>query len=196
MRRHARWKAPSSNAPERIDGDSLARPDFGRCARRAVRRRRRKRPPPPRPSGSHCPTCRHSRQASASNFAQLTLKCVQKTYPNQPGLILEAPEDVHAAGESASRRSTAATTGIHRCTATGCSRDCCACSRRCQRRRRSRRRSTKICRRRTSRSRPLYFNRPDTKAFERTYGWAWTLKLARGTEPLVDHRKRRRGRAM
>ena len=23
-----------------------------------------------------------------------------------------------------------------------------------------------------------YFNRPDTKAFERTYGWAWTLKLA------------------
>ena len=23
-----------------------------------------------------------------------------------------------------------------------------------------------------------YYNRPDTKAFERTYGWAWTLKLA------------------
>jgi hypothetical protein len=23
-----------------------------------------------------------------------------------------------------------------------------------------------------------YFNRPDAKAFERTYGWAWTLKLA------------------
>ena len=33
-------------------------------------------------------------EASASNFAQLTLKCVQKKYPNQPGLILNAPEDV------------------------------------------------------------------------------------------------------
>lgn len=33
-------------------------------------------------------------EASASNFAQLTLKCVQKTYPNQPQLILNAPQDV------------------------------------------------------------------------------------------------------
>ena len=33
-------------------------------------------------------------EASASNFAQLTLKCVQKKYPNQPGLILNGPEDV------------------------------------------------------------------------------------------------------
>ncbi len=33
-------------------------------------------------------------EASASNFAQLTLKCVQKTYPNQPGLILDKPADV------------------------------------------------------------------------------------------------------
>src|SRR5690242_11780169 len=34
--------------------------------------------------------------ASASNFAQIALKCVQKTYPNQPGLILNGPEDVMA----------------------------------------------------------------------------------------------------
>lgn len=33
-------------------------------------------------------------EASASNFAQLALKCVQKTYPNQPQLILGKPEDV------------------------------------------------------------------------------------------------------
>ena len=33
-------------------------------------------------------------EASASNFARLTLKCVQKKYPNQPGLILKAAEDV------------------------------------------------------------------------------------------------------
>lgn len=33
---------------------------------------------------------------SASNFAQIALKCVQKTYPNQPGLILNGPADVLA----------------------------------------------------------------------------------------------------
>ena len=35
-------------------------------------------------------------QQSASNFAQITLKCVQKEYPNSPGLVLNAVEDVQA----------------------------------------------------------------------------------------------------
>src|SRR5262245_51331213 len=35
-------------------------------------------------------------QESASNFAQLTLKCVQKQFPNSPGFILNVAEDVEA----------------------------------------------------------------------------------------------------
>ena len=31
---------------------------------------------------------------SASNFAQITLRCVAKAYPSQPGYVLNAPEDV------------------------------------------------------------------------------------------------------
>src|SRR5262245_15573994 len=35
-------------------------------------------------------------QESASNFAQLSLTCVQKQFPNYPGYILNAAEDVEA----------------------------------------------------------------------------------------------------
>src|SRR4029453_3144969 len=35
-------------------------------------------------------------QQSASNFAQITLKCVQKEYPNSPGFVLNGPDDVEA----------------------------------------------------------------------------------------------------
>src|SRR6186997_25523 len=116
-------------------------------------------------------------EASASNFAQLTLKCVQKTYPNQPQLILNAPQDVlppekaHPAfygcydwhssvhGHWMLARllrlfpSLPEAPQIRKALAANLSAKNIAIE-------------------------AAYFNRPDTKAFERTYGWAWTLRLA------------------
>jgi len=125
-------------------------------------------------------------EASASNFAQLTLKCVQKTYPNQPGLILDRPSDVlspekaHPAfygcydwhssvhGHWMLARllrlfpSLPEAPQIKKALDANLSAKNIAIE-------------------------SAYFNRPDTKAFERTYGWAWTLKLmeelTRGTSP-------------
>ena len=125
-------------------------------------------------------------EASASNFAQLTLKCVQKTYPNQPGLILDKPSDVmppekaHPAfygcydwhssvhGHWMLARllrlfpSLPEAAQIKKALDANLSAKNIAIE-------------------------AAYFNRPDTKAFERTYGWAWTLKLmeelTRATSP-------------
>ena len=125
-------------------------------------------------------------EASASNFAQLTLKCVQKTYPNQPGLILDKPSDVlppekvHPAfygcydwhssvhGHWMLARllrlfpSLPEAPQIRKALNENLSAKNIAVE-------------------------AAYFNRPDTKAFERTYGWAWTLKLmeelTRATSP-------------
>src|SRR5262245_41647442 len=38
-------------------------------------------------------------QESASNFARITLACVAKEYPNSPGYVLNAAEDVQAPGK-------------------------------------------------------------------------------------------------
>jgi len=125
-------------------------------------------------------------EASASNFAQLTLKCVQKTYPNQPGLILDQPSDVlppekaHPAfygcydwhssvhGHWMLARllrlfpSLPEAAQIKKALDANLSAKNIAIE-------------------------AAYFNRLDTKAFERTYGWAWTLKLmeelTRATSP-------------
>jgi hypothetical protein len=115
-------------------------------------------------------------EASASNFAQLTLTCVQKTYPNQPGLILDnaadvmSPEKAHPAfygcydwhssvhGHWMLARllrlfpSLPEAPRIKAALSANLSAKNIAIE-------------------------AAYFNRPDTKAFERTYGWAWTLKL-------------------
>jgi hypothetical protein len=116
-------------------------------------------------------------EASASNFAQLTLKCVQKKYPNQPGLILNAPEDVlppekaHPAfygcydwhssvhGHWMLARVLRLFPGL----AEGP---------------RIKKALSENLSAKNIEIEAAYFNRPDTKAFERTYGWAWTLKLA------------------
>ena len=76
------------------------------------------------------------------------------------------------------RRSTAATTGTRASTCTGCSRCCTGASRSCRCGRRSPRRSTATSRRRRSRPRSRTSRTPHNASFERTYGWAWLLKLA------------------
>lgn len=116
-------------------------------------------------------------EASASNFAQLTLKCVQKTYPNQPGLILNAPEDVKAPEK--------AHPAFYGCYDWHSSvhghwmlarllRLFPALPEAAQ----IKKALGKNLSAKNIEIEAAYFNRPDTKAFERTYGWAWTLKLA------------------
>lgn len=125
-------------------------------------------------------------EASASNFAQLALKCVQKQYPNQPGLILAKAEDVmppekaHPAfygcydwhssvhGHWMLARLLRLFPSLPEAP-------------------RIKSALTKNLSAKNIAVEAAYFNRPDTKAFERTYGWAWTLKLMEelnaGTSP-------------
>jgi hypothetical protein len=115
-------------------------------------------------------------EASASNFAQLTLKCVQKTYPNQPGLILKAPADVLPPEK--------AHPAFYGCYDWHSSVHGHWMLARLLRLFPSLPEGPQIKKALTENLSPrniavesAYFNRPDTKAFERTYGWAWTLKL-------------------
>jgi hypothetical protein len=114
---------------------------------------------------------------SASNFAQITLKCVQKEYPNQPGYVLNQAGDVQ-------------TPGIVHPAFYGCydwhssvhghwmlarlirlfpalpEKD--QITRALDANLTAENIQTEVA----------YFKRPGTQSFERTYGWAWTLKLA------------------
>jgi hypothetical protein len=132
---------------------------------------------PPPPVRQPVPELPALTEASASNFAQLTLKCVQKKYPNQPGLILKAPEDVvppekaHPAfygcydwhssvhGHWMLARLLRLFPALPEAAAI-------------------KRAFTENLSAKNIAVEAAYFNRPDTKAFERTYGWTWTLKLA------------------
>ena len=78
------------------------------------------------------------------------------------------------------RRSTAASTGIRASTCTGCSRACSGCYPDAEQRERRYARVRRALRQRqTSRASALTSRGPRAAAFERTYGWAWLLKLAR-----------------
>lgn len=116
-------------------------------------------------------------EASASNFAQLALKCVQKTYPNQPGLILAKPEDVKAPEKAhpsfygcydwhSSVHGHWMLARVLRMFPDLPEAD------------RIRQALNGNLTAKNIAVETAYFNRPDTKAFERTYGWAWVLKLA------------------
>ncbi len=115
--------------------------------------------------------------ASASNFAQITLRCVAKAYPNQPGYVLNAaadvrlPDAVHPAfygcydwhssvhGHWMLARLLRLFPSLPEAPAIVAALD----------------------RNLTAKNLAVeaaYFTRPGTAAFERVYGWAWTLKLA------------------
>lgn len=114
---------------------------------------------------------------SASNFAQITLRCVAKAYPSQPGYILNAPEDVrmpdavHPAfygcydwhssvhGHWMLARLLRLFPSLPEAPAIVAALD-------------------KNLTAKNLAVEAAYFTRPGTAAFERTYGWAWTLKLA------------------
>ena len=141
---------------------------------------------PPPPVRKPVPELSPLTDASASNFAQLTLKCVQKKYPNQPGLILKAAEDV-VPPETAHP-------AFYGCYDWHSSVHGHWMLARLLRLFPAMPEATAIKKALSENLSPkniaveaAYFNRPDTKAFERTYGWAWTLKLAEelriGTSP-------------
>lgn len=114
---------------------------------------------------------------SASNFAQITLRCVAKAYPSQPGYVLNAPEDVqlpdvvHPAfygcydwhssvhGHWMLARLLRLFPSIPEAPAIIAALD----------------RNLTV---ENLAVEAAYYTRPGTAAFERMYGWAWTLKLA------------------
>ena len=114
---------------------------------------------------------------SASNFAQITLRCVAKAYPSQPGYVLNAPADVqlpdvvHPAfygcydwhssvhGHWMLARLLRLFPGLPEAPAIVAALD-------------------RNLTAENVRTEAAYFLRPGTAAFERMYGWAWTLKLA------------------
>ncbi len=116
-------------------------------------------------------------EASASNFAQLALKCVQKTYPNQPQLILGKPEDVMPPEQ--------AHPSFYGCYDWHSSVHGHWMLARVLRMFPNLPEAPQIKKALTANLsakniavEAAYFNRPDAKAFERMYGWAWSLKLA------------------
>ena len=132
---------------------------------------------PPAPVRKVIPELPPLTEASAANFARLTLKCVQKTYPNQPGLILDKPEDVKAPDK--------AHPAFYGCYDWHSSVHGHWMLARLLRLFPSLPEAPQIAKAlngnlsaKNIAIEAAYFNRPDTKAFERTYGWAWTLKLA------------------
>jgi hypothetical protein len=125
-------------------------------------------------------------EASASNFAQIALKCVQKTYPNQPGLILNSPADVLAP-----ERAHPAFYGCYDWHSSVHGHWMLARVLRMFPALPEARQITKALGENLSAKNiaieAAYFKKPGTQAFERTYGWAWVLKLQeeldRGTSP-------------
>ena len=114
---------------------------------------------------------------TASNFAQLTWKCVQKKYPNQPGLILNAPEDVLPPEK--------AHPSFYGCYDWHSSVHGHWMLARLLRLFPSLPEAPQIKKAlnenlsaKNLEIEAAYFKRPGAQAFERTYGWAWTLKLA------------------
>lgn len=116
-------------------------------------------------------------EASASNFAQLTLKCVQKKYPNQPGLILNGPADVLPPEK--------AHPAFYGCYDWHSSVHGHWMLARLLRLFPSLPEAPQIKKAlnenlsaKNLEAEAAYFKRAGAQAFERTYGWAWTLKLA------------------
>ena len=116
-------------------------------------------------------------QQSASNFAQITLKCVQKEYPNSPGFVLNAPDDVQAPSK--------VHPSFYGCYDWHSSVHGHWMLARLLRLFPNLPEKDQIVRALNAnltlenvKTEAAYFSRPGTQAFERTYGWAWTLKLA------------------
>jgi len=138
-------------------------------------------PPAPAPAPVPLPAAPPALPAltaeSASNFAQITLRCVAKAYPSQPGYILQTAADVrlphvvHPAfygcydwhssvhGHWMLARILRLFPSIPEAPAIVAALD--------------RNLSAK-----NLAVEAAYFTRPGTAAFERLYGWAWVLKLA------------------
>jgi Protein of unknown function (DUF2891) len=114
---------------------------------------------------------------SASNFARITLTCVSKEYPNSPGYILNGPDDVQAPAKvhpafygcydwHSSVHGHWMLARLLRLFPALPERDAIVKA---------------LDANLTAENiltEAAYFKRPGTQAFERTYGWAWTLKLA------------------
>ena len=116
-------------------------------------------------------------QKQASLFARLALAGIQKEYPNKPDHVLNGAATSRGRGPC-TPLSTARSIGTPRSMATGCWSGCCDGSPTCPNDKRS-----APCCGNTSTAKNLqaeadYFAQPNRQSFERTYGWAWLLKLA------------------
>ena len=114
---------------------------------------------------------------SASNFARITLACVSKEYPNSPGYVLNAGEDVQPPQKvhpafygcydwHSSVHGHWMLARLLRLFPSLPERDRIVAA------------LDANLTAENIRTEAAYFKRPGTQAFERTYGWAWALKLA------------------
>jgi len=131
----------------------------------------------PRPEIKPLPPLPELTLESASNFAQITLKCVQKEYPNSPGFVLNAAADVQPP--------SLVHPAFYGCYDWHSSVHGHWMLARILRLFPNLPEKALIVQALTANLSPenvsteaAYFSRPGTQAFERTYGWAWTLKLA------------------
>src|SRR5262245_58378440 len=114
---------------------------------------------------------------SASNFAKITLACVNKTYPNQPGLVLNSDRDVQVPPKV-----HPAFYGCYDWHSSVHGHWMLARLLRMfpdlpEREQIVKALDTDLAAENIH-VEAAYFSRPGTQAFERTYGWAWVLKLA------------------
>ena len=116
-------------------------------------------------------------QESASNFARITLACVSKEYPNSPGYVLNAVEDVQAPS-----RVHPAFYGCYDWHSSVHGHWMLARLLRLFPSLPEREQIIKALDANLTKENveieAAYFKRQGTQAFERMYGWAWTLKLA------------------
>jgi hypothetical protein len=114
---------------------------------------------------------------SAANFAQITLKCVSKEYPNSPAYVLNAADDVQAP-----QKVHPAFYGCYDWHSSVHGHWMLARLIRLFPALPERDRIVKALDANLTaaniQTEAAYFRRPGTQAFERTYGWAWALKLA------------------
>ena len=115
---------------------------------------------------------------AGSSFARLAIKGIQQEYPNKPEHVLNSATRHQGRRGRCIPPSTAASTGIPRSTATGCWCGCCGCFPTCPRGKQIRAVLAENLTAKNLQAEADYFNQPNRQSFERTYGWAWLLKLA------------------
>ena len=123
--------------------------------------------------------CRADGCSCASSFARTALANVAREYPNKPDHVLGGSRRRARPARAASGVLRQLRLALVRAHALAARARAPAPSGACRSARRSTSCSTRISRAAQHRAECAYLARPESPSFERTYGWAWLLELAR-----------------